>query len=156
LNLRRLHEILEETTIQFRKGKFIEKSETDNVEVIEVYAMPHKSKAKKDLVKVDCHFIVIGVDKIKAEKYREELIEILEEYPSPDKLAVGPSYIEVGNAIGSQTAAFQLFALGEVIGLWHVITPETIGITGEIARMMAGSGFVCIDGFKTKKQEVSK
>ena len=164
MNLDRLYEILRETTIQLRKGAEIEGDPalvkaikdfkgSDDLDklpggVAEVYAMPHESEAKDGIVKVDCHFIVVGVDKAKAEKHRDELVAILKTYPMPDRLADGPSYIEVGGEIGDQGAAFQLFALGEVLGLWQVITPEKLGITGPEARQMAGMGFVMMSGFK--------
>jgi hypothetical protein len=60
----------------------------------------------------------------------------------------GPSYIHAGAVFLSQDNAFQLFALGQVLGLWQIITPETFGITGDDASELAGSGFVMIDGFR--------
>lgn len=149
MNLDRLHEILRETTVQLRKGAEVEEREVGNVHVTEVYAMPHESESKDGILKVDCHFVKVGVDTTKAEEYRDELIGILKTYPAPDRLAGGPSYIEVGREIGDQDAAFQLFALGEVLGLWQVITPEKLGFTGPEARQMAGRGFVMMSsGFK--------
>jgi len=148
VNLDKLYEILRETTIQLRKGEEIEERQIGNLHVTEVYAMPHEEEADNGLVKVDCQFIVVGVDKTKAEKSRDELIAILKTYPDPDRLAGGPSYIEVGAEIGDQGAALQLFALGQVLGLWRIITPKTLGIIGVQAEQMAGMGFVMISGFK--------
>lgn len=164
MNLDRLYKILAETTIQLRKGEVLEGTPelvkaAKNVKaedkfsdlpggVLEIYAMPHESEARPDLEKVDMEFVTIGVDKAKAEQHRTELISILNQYPNPVRLAGGPSYIEVGAEIGDQAAAFQLFALGKVLGLWDVITPATMGFTGVEARQMAGSGFVMMTGFK--------
>ena len=148
VNLDKLYEILRETTIQLRKGEEIEERQIGNLHVTEVYAMPHEEEADNGLVKVDCQFIVVGVDKTKAEKSRDELIAILKTYPDPDRLAGGPSYIEVGGEIDDQGAALQLFALGQVLGLWRIITPKTLGIIGVQAEQMAGMGFVMISGFK--------
>ena len=117
--------------------------------VVTIDAMPHVIEAPTGGVeKVDLEFLVIGVDKAAAEKNRAELVEILKTYPQPDRLAGGPSYIEVGAEIGDQGAAFQLFALGKVLGLWDVVTPATMGFTGAEARQIAGSGFVMMTGFK--------
>lgn len=149
MNLDRLYQILRETTVQLRKGAEVEERRVGNVQVTEVYAMPHDAQAKNGIVKVDCHFIVVGVDKAKAEQHKGELVAILKTYSQPDRLAGGPSYIEVGAEIGDQGAAFQLFALGKVLGLWDIITPEKLGFTGPEASQMAGSGFVMISGFKT-------
>ncbi len=147
MNLDRLYEILKDTTKQLRKGAEIEERQAGPIEVIEVYNMPHESEAS-GLEKVDVHFVMIGVDKAKAETHRDNLIEILREYPFLERLAAGPSYIEVGAEIGDQGAAFQLFALGQVLGLWQVITPETLGFSGEQAQQMAGRGYIMISGYK--------
>jgi hypothetical protein len=144
MNLEKLYEILRETTGQLRKGEVVEQKGI----ATHIYAMPHESEAKPEIEKVDCCFLVIGVDKQKAEQHREELIEILNTYPDLNRLSQGPSYIEVGGVIGDQGAAFQLFALGKVLGLWQLITPELFGFTGEKALQMAGSGMVMISGYK--------
>ncbi|MDP3947349.1 MAG: hypothetical protein Q8Q41_01505 [bacterium] len=160
----RLYQILGETTVQLRKGKEIEGDtqlvealknfkEGDNVDNLpggsaHIYAMPHESQAKSGVEKVDLHFLVVGVDKVKAEECKGELVAILKTYPQPERLASGPSYIEVGGEIGDQGAAFQLFALGKVLGLWDVITPEKLGFTGSEADNMAGMGFVMMSGFR--------
>lgn len=161
MNLDRLYKILSETTVQLRKGEMVhgDKHLVDAVKegrdldkerggVVTIDAMPHVTEAPSGIEKVDLEFLVIGVDKAAAEKNKAELVEILKTYPQPDRLAGGPSYIEVGAEIGDQGAAFQLFALGKVLGLWDVVTPATMGFTGAEARQMAGSGFVMMTGFK--------
>ena len=160
MNLTRLYEILAETTTQLRKGEIFEGTpelveqarrgdeELKGGGVLEVFAMPHEAEAKPGVEKVDLEFLVIGVDRAAAEQHKAELIELLKTYPEPDRLAGGPSYIEVGAEIGDQGAAFQLFALGKALGLWDVITPATMGFTGPEARQMAGNGFVMMSGFK--------
>jgi hypothetical protein len=162
MNLDRLYKILGECTMQLRKGEEIEGT-PELVEQIkrgeeptvggmaEIYAMPHVSEARPDIEKVDVEFVVIGVDKAKAEEYRAEFISILKQWPNPERLAAGPSYIEVGGEIGDQGAAFQMFALGKVLKLWDVITPKMLGATGEQARQMAGMGYVMMSGFDMAK-----
>lgn len=144
MNTNRLYEILQATTVQLRKGEVVEKD--GNVTTIN--AMPHADEAKPEVEKVDMEFLVIGVDKTAAEAHRDELVEILKTYPEPERLANGPSYIEVGAVIGDQGAAFQLFALGKVLELWGVVTPASMGITGEQAHMMAGQGFIMMTGWR--------
>lgn len=147
MDIDRLHVILGETTALLRKGEEVTERQEGNLKVTEVYAMPHEDEASK-LQKVDCIFVTVGVSKQKAEQHQDELISILREYPEPDRLAGGPSYIEVGGVIGDQGTAFQLFALGEVLGLWKVITGKTLGMDDATARQMAGTGFVMISGLK--------
>lgn len=154
MNVKRLMEILGQTTFEFRKGEVISKKEVGAVSVTDIYMMPHVSEAPSDLKMVDVIFEVIGVDKTKAESFRKEIIDIINTYPSLDRLAGGPSYIEVGGVLGSQSAAFMLYALGEVLGLWKVITPKSLGITDEAQALeLAGGGFVMISGYRPASVE---
>lgn len=163
MDLERLYKILGETTVQLRKGEVLhgDKPLVDAIKaaktpedfeklpggVVTIDAMPHESEAT-GVEKIDLEFVVIGVDRAKAEQHKAEFISILKAYPQPERLAGGPSYIEVGAEIGDQGAAFQLFALGKVLGLWDVITPKSMGFEGEEAAQMAGAGFVIMSGFR--------
>lgn len=160
MDIEKLRKILAETTVELRKGpvfqgtpELVEQAERGNGKlagggVLEVYMMPHVDEAPANIERVDVVFEVIGVDLTVAEKHRADLIAILNNYPQPECLAVGPTYIEVGGVIGSQSAAFQLFALGKALGLWSLITPATMGFEGEEARQMAGNGFIMITGYQ--------
>ena len=170
MNLDRLYQILRETTAQLRKGEEVRRrppargcrqelqggDNIDELPAARCTSTPCRTNRRRrdGIEKVDLHFIVVGVDKAKAEAHKDELVGILKDWPSEawgnpiPKLEEGPSYIHVGGAIGDQGAAFQLFALGKVLGLWDIITPAKLGITGEQANQMAGMGFVMVDGFK--------
>lgn len=141
-----LYRIIQETTTSFRKGEEVTEKDVGNVKVVEVFNIPHQSEASEDLVLVDCHFIMVGVDKAKAIKRRNDLVRILKEYPNFARLKKGLSYIEVGGEIGDQGAALRLFALGRVLDFWEVITPKTMGITGKAADELAGAGMVMTSG----------
>ena len=143
MNVERLHEILAETTAQFRKGAEVE----ERGGVTHIYMMPHERDAAPGVEMVDMEFVQIGVNVSKAQAIKGELAGILRSYPDPARLAGGPSYIEVGAVLGDQGAAFCLFALGKALGFWDVITPRFFGITGDEARAMAGQGFIMITGF---------
>ena len=161
-HLTKLYDILGETTIQLRKGDVLEGTPAlvDAIKaggdpdrelpggVVEAYFMPPISDARPGLDQTDMEFLVIGVDRALAEKHRAEVIDILNAYPQPDRLAGGPSYIEVGGELGDQGAAFQLFALGKTLGLWTVITPASFGMTGAEAHRAAGNGFIMISGYR--------
>lgn len=153
MDIKRLHTILQETTTQFRKGEVVQKGLIENIRGEEIkytatftiQLMPHVDQMPYTMQKVDCHFIVIGVDKEKALKHRKELVEILQQYPG--HLKYGPSFIEVGGVIGDQGDALRLFALGEVLRLWELITPAYVGVDGKAADQLAGSGFIMISGY---------
>lgn len=157
-----LYDILGETCGQLRKGEVFEGSpqmvgwaKAGDTKapapggVLEIYDMPSENDPAFDgLEKIDLHFVVVAVNKAAAERVRARFVEILNNWPNPDELAGGPSYIAVGGIIGDQGAAFEMFALGKVLGLWDIITPETFGATGEQARQMAGMGFIMCSGYR--------
>lgn len=63
---------------------------------------------------------------------------------SADDLAGGPSYITLGGWLGSQDLALMLIGAVELAGIAKAITPEALGMSGEMADSMAGSGFVML------------
>lgn len=65
-----------------------------------------------------------------------------------ERIKGGPSYIEWGGWLGDQGLAMTAMAAGAYAGLWDVITPETIGITGAAADQLAGMGLVMTSGLK--------
>lgn len=161
MDIDRLYKILRETTVQLRKGEAVHgaKHLVDAINagrdlnelpggVVAIDAMPPVEAAQPWLELVDLVFIKVGVQKDVAARYRDELIEILKTYPEPERLAGGPSYIEMGGVLGDQGAAFQLFALGKVLGLWEIVTPGAFGFKDEAALEMAGKGFIMIAGYK--------
>lgn len=149
MDIDKLYGILRETCSEFRKGEAVTTKRTGNLEVTEVFAMPHESEAPANLVKVDVHFMVIGVDKEKAEARRNDFIEVMKGYPDLTRLEQGPSFIEVGGVVGDQSAALVLFALGEVLELWTVLTPERLHITDKAqADEMAGRGYIMMSPWK--------
>lgn len=59
--------------------------------------------------------------------------------------APGPSYTQLGVWLGDQGIALAFMGLGEVLGLWKVITPLDTGITDKaLFERMLGMGFVHI------------
>lgn len=71
---------------------------------------------------------------------------LLANYPDLEGLGSGPSYLQMGGALGDQGLALMLIGLGKIVGLWEAITPASFGITGPEAKQMAGSGFVMCSG----------
>ena len=150
MDAKKLYELLEKTTRVYRKGEVVERRKVGPVEVVEVFGYPPAPETTDEDLHpvVDAHFVKVGVNKDLARDREDDLRELLAGYPRPDRLAQGPSHIEVGAAIGSQEHAFRLFALGKALGLWDVVTPATFGFEGEEADRMAGSGFVMMSGYK--------
>lgn len=140
--LTELAEFIRLATIEYRKG--------DEVEVkgdaVHVYAMPETPERGK---LIDVHFINVGFTELAADqaRFKRLLLAALNgpgEYQdiTVERMAGGPSYIEIGAWIGSQDLALRLLALGELCELWQVLTPAKLGITGPEADQLAGGGFV--------------
>lgn len=148
MNTELLHRLITTTTIALRKGDVVTTEKRAGVRVTTLDGMPTENDVPGDLKKIDLHFILVGVDITRAAACKQEFIRLLAEYPEPERLAGGPSYIELGGVLGDQGLALQFMALGAALDLWEVITPETLGITGDEADTAAGSGFVMISGYK--------
>lgn len=54
------------------------------------------------------------------------------------------SFIEIGGWIGDQGLALQLMGLGQLLGLWGLMTPKMLAIPDHIVKGMAGMGYVSI------------
>lgn len=149
-----IHEALNAATTVYRKGEVVEERQEGVVAVTEVYGFPSVDEAPAGIQLFDVEFVVIGVDPAEAEERREDVLEWLRAYPEPIRLAGGPSYMEVGAHLGDQTLAFQLFALGQVLGLWELITPLTL--LGPLApleqrRALAGNGYIMMSGWNEEE-----
>ncbi len=107
-----------------------------------------------DRVKIiDVFAFKVAVDLDRAATHRDELIGLLADWPTEawgrpiPRLEEGPNYLQAGAVLDDQRRALVLFAVGEGLGFWTVITPATFGITGSEAAEFAGLGFIMIDGY---------
>lgn len=145
----------------------METNEFDNLPYITSQERLHSILLQPDLLRQIDHevelqaneaFVDLGLAKVAiqidtAELIREELLETLKQFPrlDPDILPEfgrGPNYIEAGSIIGSQRTAFLLFATGEVLGFWQVVTPRKLFgniINDSLNREMIGRGYVTIE-----------
>ncbi len=106
-------------------------------------------------VLVDMEIARLAINRARAAEIRDELKAILALYPGtfyPDAtpLERGPSYTEVGAVVGSQRTAFALFAMGEALGFWQILTPKKMfgpDFDDQLSREMMGMGYITIDGY---------
>ncbi len=150
IDANKLFNILTSCTFLIRVGDVVSEEQVGPLSVTTIDAMPSEDEVKnKELQIVDCILVKVGVDKAEAEKHRAEFIATIE--PLRSVLEPGPSYIAIGAYIGDQGAAFQFMALGEVLGLWTVFTPKTLGVMDATQlREYAGRGYVMIGGYARK------
>ena len=133
-----LYEILQETTQAYRKGEPVE----------------HKKAGtqKNNFEKIDMIFVDIVVDKKRAESYRAAITRLLDNYPQPERLAGGPSYIELApNLEMEQEAALRLMALGKTLELWEIVSGKTLGFDYANSRELAEHGILMISGYRGKQ-----
>ena len=147
---------IQRETIEYRKGAEVEYKDG----ATHIYAMPPTPDRAR---LVDVHFINVGFTEAAADKagFETDLRAAAEssgEFAdvSMDRLAQGPSYIELGGWIGSQDLALRLLALGEHYGVWRVVTPEKLGMTGASADRAAGAGFVMCTGWHCVSDEAAQ
>ena len=99
---------------------------------------------------VDVHFFEVALTDPDANRdsLGAEFRSLLEvDYPQPERLAEGPSYIEMGAALGDQGLALMAIGLGELLGLWQAMTPAKMGISDPaMAAELAGRGMVMCTG----------
>jgi|GEM_PF-1599539 hypothetical protein len=153
MDVNKLVGIIDETTKVYRKGEEVTMRQEDGLRVVEVYGYPHTTEApsKDGFEKTDMVFVDVVVDKEKAAKHKDEFLKIIRDYPEPERLKGGPSYIELAGTIGiEQETAFRMMALGRTLGLWSVITPGTLmrHASDEVKRELAGNGMIMISGFR--------
>lgn len=147
-DLKALIDLILETTTVYRKGAAVTRENAGGVDVISIYGYdPVPDDGRHFLV--DVHFVMVGVHGVEGET-TERLKDALKAYPEQERLAGGPSYIELGGELGDQELALRLLALGEACGLWEVVTPEKLHITGPQAGILAGNGFVMCSGYRNE------
>lgn len=98
-------------------------------------------------VLIDLHFVVVAVHMDEANHHAPRLVEILETYPEPDRLAGGPNYVELGSWIGTPDYGLRLIALGAALGLWDAITPAVENVVGEDADKAVEAGGIFMSGY---------
>jgi hypothetical protein len=151
----RLYQILEETTKVYRKGAIIEKKNIGNLNVIECFGYPHTSKApiNNKYEKVDMIFIDVVVDREKALERKNEVENILEQYPQPERLSQGPCYIELAPNLGlEQEGALRLMAMGKTLGFWNIMSGKIFGLPDDETIEYARNGLLMVDGYRRNKK----
>jgi len=150
MNLDHLRIIIDACTLPLRKGREMVDCEEEGLQGTDIVVWPRMGDARDDLEEVDVWFLVVGVDKGKAQAHKAELIEWLKSYPEPVVISNGLfSYITLSAVIHDRGTVLRLFALGKVLGLWDVVTPATLGLSGKLAQDAAGRGFIMCTGFKS-------
>jgi len=129
---------------------FAERFESGQGGVYEVFGYPPAPDAAGDGEEiVDVGFVKVGVRADGSTK--TQLVALIGDGVLPESgttMAEGPSYIHLGADFGSQELALRFMALGAALKCWTVFGPEAIGMTGPMADMMRGQGFLYAIGWQ--------
>jgi hypothetical protein len=137
----------------------VSQHQVGNIPVVEIMGFPETpehvehsefSQTPPDVARANVHFVEIAPTMLFPD--REELIAAVRgalgqgEWATmtAEDLAGGPSYIALGGWLGSQDLALMLIGAVELAGIAKAVTPEVLGLTGEMAHTMAGNGFVML------------
>lgn len=113
--------------------------ESENVTVVTLDSVKTKEITNKPVC--DVHFFKVAT---KNDPDKEKFIELINKhYPSLKRLARGPNFMEIGAELGSQEIGLLFLALGELLDVWNVIIPATLGLPADLA----GSGLVMCSGY---------
>lgn len=122
----RLHEILKETTKEYRKGDRIEEKDFEGINIKVGFDIPHVDEAPENLHKTDLVLLTIGVDKEKAKEFDNEIKNYIANYPELH----GHNYFMASREVGGTMDALRLFALGEALDYWKVVRPGEMELRG--------------------------
>lgn len=135
MDLKRLFEILEQTTTPLRDG----------------VSIPGEWFGD-DLEIVDCHYLRIAVNKSRAELHRGEFLSLLKEWPSEARgfpvavpVPFTPDYLYMMKTAKDHDAVLLIMALGKGLDLWEVRIPKNYGYEGPATEREACQRFIFID-----------
>lgn len=104
-------------------------------------------RKERGIAVVNCGYMYVGVHKECARERKYAFVKWIGRNLGPDFLkspSISMNYKKLGEAIGSDQGALATFAFGEVLELWHVVTPQSLGIREEEAIVQAEAGGVFI------------
>lgn len=103
----------------------------------------------------DCYLFRLEVETAALEAFRPAMLALLAEYPDPDHLERGPTYHDVQVHLKDTGRAVAFFGLGQMLGLWRVVTPITAGHAEPRAAQMAAGGYILISGYRAVDRTVT-
>ena len=101
----------------------------------------------------DVHFFKVALRNVDADKeeLKNELIDILKSHEGEFNVVdlfdgKEHGYMEIGGWVGDQGLALTLMGLGELLGVWELMTPERLMpfLPYDIQKKMAGMGMITV------------
>ncbi len=138
-----LFDFFTSTVIPLRKSLEVN-AISGGLPVVDSYRMTSTAEYTSDdtVDIIDVHFICVGVKKALAEPYKERFGKLIGNPPFQALIDKGATFIELGNILGSETAALYMMALGKHYGFCRVVLPSDLGLDGDEADIAASEGSV--------------
>ena len=140
-----LFDFFASTVVPLRKGLEVA-AISGGIPVVDSYQMYSVDEyANNDEYEViDVHFICVGINKEVADQYSERFDRMIHGDPFSELISNGTTYIELGQILGSETAALYLMALAKYYGVCDLILPKDLGLYDDEADIAASEGSVVI------------
>lgn len=105
---------------------------------------------KADCAYVDVYLFTVEVPLAALAAFRDDFIELVRAHPWHAQFRSGINYVDAAGPDGftGQAQALIAFALGQMLGLWQVVTPLLLGTPEPAAGQQARGGFITITGYK--------
>lgn len=149
MNVIRLKNLLKNTTVVLSNGKLTDKYLLElGVPQVLLEGIPSREDFSVDSSAevVDCYLLSVAVAKYKATEIRQEFMDALSTGDS-DVLSTGPSYTQLVPLLGDALPVLQLFAVGQCLELWQVLTPNDFNLKPGERDAAALLGMVNITGY---------
>lgn len=153
MNIIKLKEILQETTVVLSKGEpTFRHLEAMGVPRALWKTLPYDHDlpglgTRLDWHVTDCQFLSIATLLNSAPRRLQAFTKLLEEDALKSVLSDGPSYKHLVPLLGDDISALQFCGLGEAYGLWSVLLPKDLGVPGDYYDTAAALGWLCITGY---------
>lgn len=152
MNISRLCDIIGSTTLALPTATPEDEREQQAIHHFLRIREPIGLPRPEEVVSVYCYFYQVAVDKTRALEVREEVITILADWPELIGITPPmecPTHSDMSTVLGTDQDAYGLLALGAVLGLWGVNTPEVYGYAAgtRSADNAARNGYVRINRY---------
>ena len=93
---------------------------------------------------MDCYLLRLEVEKTVLEAFRETFTTWVKTYPDRAGLEANLGYLEAAPFFGDFGRSLAAFGIGQLLGLWRVITPRDQGVEEPRAGQMARGGHILL------------
>lgn len=150
-----IYQILDETTRMFMTAPRIRNKAVDREVIKELFGYKNLNDVPpyENFENIDLVFANVIIDKTKAEQYKDNFIQILEDYSHQDKLSNEMNYVELSHAFNIDEAkALRMLAMGKFFGVWDVLNTKSMEVDKSKITELAKSGVLRTSGYTSPEK----